>query len=226
MRVLVVEDEPRMAGLVRQGLEEEGFAVDTVGDGREVADWAAAYAYDLILLDIMLPGRDGLAVCGDLRAMGCSVPILMLTARYTVANRVEGLDRGADDYLVKPFAMQELIARVRALTRRQAPSRSAALTVGDLVLDTLTKQASRAGRIIDFSAKEYAILETLMRNPGQILSREQIIQHVWNADYDAQSKLIEVYIHGLRRKIDDGEPTKLIQTVRGLGYRISSNEDT
>jgi DNA-binding response OmpR family regulator len=184
----------------------------------------ATYTYDLILLDIMLPGRSGLEVCRDLRDAGLATPILMLTARYTVANRVEGLNQGADDYLVKPFAIEELVARVRALGRRQAPSRSASLTVGDLVLDTLTRQARRGERVIDFSAKEHAILEALMRHPGQVLSREQIIEQVWDADFDSHSKLIDVYIHGLRRKIDEGEPAKLIQTVRGMGYRISSHE--
>jgi DNA-binding response OmpR family regulator len=224
MRVLVVEDEERMAALVRQGLEEDGYGVDVAYTGPDVFDWVKTFAYDVIILDIMLPGMSGIDVCHALRAQSFDLPILLLTARYTVANRVEGLNSGADDYLVKPFAIEELIARVRALTRRRSSSRSADLVIGDLVLNTITKRARRRERQIDLSAKEYAILETLMRHPEQVLSKEQIIQHVWNAEYDAQSKLVEVYIHALRRKIDDNAAMKLIQTVRGFGYRISDSE--
>lgn len=224
MRILIVEDEPRMAALVRQGLEEESYAVDVVDNGREVFDWVAIYTYDLIILDIMLPGMNGLEICRLLREQGVATPVLMLTARDTVADRVKGLDSGADDYLVKPFAIEELTARIRALLRRQSPNKSITLTVGDLILDTATKRARRAGRIIDLSAKEYALLELLMRHPNQVLSREQIIEHVWNAEYDARSKLIEFYIHALRRKINDGRRYNLIQTIRGLGYRISEDE--
>ncbi|MEZ4768667.1 MAG: response regulator transcription factor [Caldilineales bacterium] len=223
MRVLVVEDEARMAALIRQGLEEDGYAVDVVGNGGEVYDWVRIYTYDLILLDVMLPGMNGIEVCRLLRGRGVVVPVLMLTARHTVANRVEGLDSGADDYLVKPFAIHELLARVRALTRRHAPQRTVDLRVGDLTLDTVSKRARRGERTVELSAKEYAILETLMRHQGQVLSQAQIIEHVWNADFDAQSKLVEVYIHALRRKIDDNEDLKLIQTVRGLGYRMSAD---
>lgn len=226
MRILVVEDEPRMAALVRQGLTEESYAVDVVDNGRDVFDWVAIYDYDLIVLDIMLPGMNGLEVCRSLRGQGLATPVLMLTARDTISDRVRGLDSGADDYLVKPFAIEELTARVRALTRRRSSNKSAALTVGDLTLDTTTKRARRGDRLIDLSAKEYALLETLMRHAGQVLSREQIIGHVWNADFDSQSKLIEFYIHVLRRKINAGEEHALIQTVRGLGYRISDDETT
>lgn len=224
MRILVVEDEPRMAALVRQGLVEESYAVDVVDNGRDVFDWVAIYTYDLVLLDIMLPGMNGLDVCRTLREQGFTAPVLMLTARDAIADRVEGLDSGADDYLVKPFAIEELTARVRALTRRQLSNKSVALTVGDLSLDTTTKRAHRGDRVINLSAKEYALLETLMRHPNQVLSREQITEHVWNADFDARSKLIEFYIHALRRKIDDDAEHPLIQTVRGLGYRISDDE--
>jgi DNA-binding response OmpR family regulator len=224
MRVLIVEDEGRMAALVRQGLEEEGYGVDVVDNGLDVLEWVKAFSYDVIVLDIMLPGMSGIEVCHALRAQGFDTPILLLTARYTVANRVEGLNSGADDYLVKPFAIEELIARVRALTRRSISSRSGHLVIGDLTLNTITKRAWRNQRQIDLSAKEYAILETLMRHADQVLSKEQIIQHVWNADFDAQSKLVEVYIHALRRKIDDAEMPKLIQTVRGFGYRIGDSE--
>jgi len=223
MRILVVEDETRMAALLRQGLMEEGYAVDTVADGREVFDWVGVYTYDLILLDVMLPGMDGIAVCQSLRRQHNDTPILMLTARHTVGNRVAGLDSGADDYLVKPFAIEELLARVRALTRRQAPSRNTDLIVGGLTLDTLNRRVYWNEQVVELAPKEYALLETLMRHPDQTLSREQIINHVWDADYDAQSKVIEVYIHGLRRKLGDDD-NRLIQTVRGLGYRISGGK--
>lgn len=212
-----------MLALLRQSLEEEGYAVDTVDYGRDVFDWVHVYDYDLILLDVMLPGMNGIDVCKTLREQQVDVPILMLTARHTVENRVKGLDSGADDYLVKPFAIEELMARVRALTRRRAPHRSASLVVGDLVLDTLNRRAERNGETIELSAKEYALLEALMRHPNQALSREQIIDHVWDADYDAQSKIIEVYIHNLRRKLRDDD-NRLIQTVRGLGYRINGEK--
>ena len=223
MRVLVVEDETRMAALIRQGLEEEAYAVDVVGNGAEALDWVQSVAYDLLILDIMLPGLDGLAVCRDLRAQGYTMPILMLTARDTLDDKVTGLDSGADDYLVKPFAIQELTARLRALSRRESPSKTAEWVVGDLVLDPATKRARRGARWIDLTAKEYALLETLMRHPNQVLTRDQIIEHVWDIDFDSESKLIEVYIHALRRKIDDDQAVKLIQTVRGLGYRISAD---
>ena len=223
MRVLVVEDETRMAALIRQGLEEEAYAVDVVGNGAEVLDWVQSVAYDLLILDIMLPGLDGLAVCRDLRAQGYTLPILMLTARDTLDDKVTGLDSGADDYLVKPFAIQELTARLRALSRRELPSKTAEWVVGDLVLDPAMKRARRGARWIDLTAKEYALLETLMRHPNQVLTRDQIIEHVWDIDFDSESKLIEVYIHALRRKIDDDQAVKLIQTVRGLGYRISAD---
>ena len=223
MRVLVVEDETRMAALIRQGLEEEAYAVDVVGNGAEVLDWVQSVAYDLLILDIMLPGLDGLAVCRDLRAQGYTLPILMLTARDTLDDKVTGLDSGADDYLIKPFAIQELTARLRALSRRELPSKTAEWVVGDLVLDPAMKRARRGARWIDLTAKEYALLETLMRHPNQVLTRDQIIEHVWDIDFDSESKLIEVYIHALRRKIDDDQTVKLIQTVRGLGYRISAD---
>ncbi|MCB9078171.1 MAG: response regulator transcription factor [Anaerolineaceae bacterium] len=225
MRVLVVEDEPRMAALIRQGLEEEAYAVDVVDNGLEVLAWVDSAVYNLVVLDIMLPGLDGLAVCRDLRARGYTAPILMLTARDAINDRVVGLDAGADDYLVKPFAIEELTARLRALARREGPSKTPELQVGDLVLDTATKRASRGGKPIEtLTSKEYILLETLMRHPDQVLSRDQIIDHVWNMEFESGSKLIEVYISSLRKKIDAGHDHKLIQTVRGLGYRISDNE--
>jgi len=221
MRILVVEDEARMAKLIRQGLEEEGYAVDVVDNGLDVLDWVQSTDYDTILLDLMLPGMNGQLVCQQLRAQGHTMPIMLLTARDTLADKVNGLDSGADDYLIKPFAIEELLARLRALGRRQGPSKAVTLQLGDLTLDTVNKQARRGDKIVDLAAKEYAVLETLMRHPNQLLTREQIIESVWNIDFDAESKLIEVYIYGLRKKIDNGFAHKLIQTVRGLGYRIS-----
>lgn len=220
MRILVVEDEPRMAALIRQGLAEEAYAVDTVERGDEVLDWVQSADYDIILLDIMLPGMSGLEVCRDLRDRGFQTPILMLTARDTLPDKVKGLDSGADDYLVKPFAIEELTARIRALARREGPSRKAELVVADLVLNPATRLAHRSDRTIELTAREYALLETLMRNPGQVISRGQIIDHVWDMEFVTGSKVIEVYIHALRKKIDDGFPRKLIHTVRGMGYRI------
>jgi DNA-binding response OmpR family regulator len=224
MRVLVVEDEPRMAALIRQGLEEDANAVDVVGNGAEVLDWVRSADYDMILLDIMLPGMNGVDVCRQLRAGGYSTPVLMVTARDALTDRIKGLDSGADDYLVKPFAIEELTARMRALARREGPSKTVELRVGDLVLDTATKRARRGEATLVLTAKEYMLLETLMRHPGQVLSRDQITEHVWDADFASGTKLIEVYIHALRKKVDDGHAEKLIQTVRGLGYRISANE--
>ena len=224
MRVLVVEDEPRMANLIRQGLEEEAYAVDVVNNGRDVFPWVQSADYDIILLDIMLPGMNGLDVCRQLRAKGFNMPVLMLTARDTLPDKVKGLDSGADDYLVKPFAIEELTARMRALLRRDSSDKRAILSVADLTLDPATKLAQRGKQSIELTAKEYALLETLMRHPNQVLSRDQIIEHVWDMEFESGSKLIEVYIHALRKKIDAGQGVKLIQTVRGLGYRIGEHE--
>ncbi|MCB9445023.1 MAG: response regulator transcription factor, partial [Ardenticatenaceae bacterium] len=189
-------------------------------NGRDVQLWVQSATYDMVLLDIMLPGMSGLDVCRQLRADGHTMPILMLTARDTLPDKVKGLDSGADDYLVKPFAIEELTARMRALARRDAPVKTAVLTIANLTLDPATKLAQRGGHVIELTAKEYALLETLMRHPNQILSREQIIDHVWNMEFDSGSKLIEVYISNLRKKIDANHAPKLIHTVRGLGYRI------
>ncbi len=226
MRILIVEDEIRMAKLIRQGLEEDGYAVDVVGNGKDVLPWVQSVAYDAILLDIMLPGMDGIQVCQQLRANGYQVPILMLTARDTLRDKVTGLDSGADDYLLKPFAIEELTARVRALTRREGTLKDPQLRVADLSLDTVGKRVQRGGTFITLTAKEYAILEIFMRHPGQILSRDQLIEKVWNLDFDAESKLIETYIYSLRKKLDQGNATKLIHTVRGLGYRIGGDNAT
>jgi two-component system, OmpR family, copper resistance phosphate regulon response regulator CusR len=224
MRVLIVEDETRLAALLRQALEEEAYAVDVVGDGNTALDWLRAAAYDLVILDVMLPHKNGIEVCKDYRAAGGRAAVLMLTARDTLPDRVLGLDSGADDYLIKPFGMPELLARLRALARRDGPSKTTELNVQDLGLNTATKYAERAGQRIKLTAVEYALLEFLMRHARQVVTRDQIIEHVWNADFDAGSKLIEVYIYHLRQKIDEGHALKLIQTVRGIGYRMGNDD--
>ena len=226
MRILLVEDEPKIAAYVKRGLEEQGYAVDAAATGREALLWAETVAYDLIVLDILLPELDGLAVCRELRQRDCRAPILMLTARDTVDDRVTGLDAGADDYLVKPFAFKELLARLRALNRRAADvPRTTLLQLADLSLDTLTRRVKRGERTIDLTAKEYAVLECLLREPGRTLSRTQIAEHVWNYDVFNQSNIVDVYIRNLRRKLDDGFDLKLIHTVRGAGYRLSAEGD-
>jgi len=222
MRVLVVEDERRISAYVKRGLDEQGYAVDAAYTGREALDWVEAAPYDLIILDILLPEMDGLSVCREWRRRGLRAPILMLTARDSVDDRVAGLDAGADDYLVKPFAMKELLARLRALTRRAADApKSPVLQVADLSLDTLTHRARRGGKAIELTAKEFAVLECLMREPERVLSRTTIAEHVWNYDVYNESNVVDVYIRNLRRKVDDGFDAKLIHTVRGAGYRLS-----
>ena len=222
MRVLVVEDERRIAAFIKRGLEEEHYAVDVAYDGEEALDWATAVDYDLIVLDVLLPKKDGIQVCHELRAQGSNVPILMLTARDAIEDRVQGLDSGADDYLVKPFAFQELLARLRALLRRTSEIRSTRLQVGDLVLDTLTRRATRGGRVIELTAREYALLEFLLRRPGRVFSRTQITEHAWDYDSSTTSNTVDVYIRYLRRKIDTGFEAKLIRTVHGEGYKIEA----
>jgi len=225
MRVLVVEDERKLAAYVKRGLQEESYAVDLAFAGQEALDYALTVEYDLIVLDIMLPGVDGLAVCRELRRRGALTSILMLTARDGVDDRVAGLDAGADDYLPKPFAFRELLARLRALSRRASDApRSSVLRVADLALDTLTRRAKRGSKAIELSSKEYAILECLMRNAGRVLTRTMIAEQVWNYDVFNQSNVVDVYIRNLRRKIDDRFDVKLIQTVRGAGYRLSGAE--
>ncbi len=223
MRVLVVEDERKISTYVKRGLEEQGYAVDTVFTGREALDWAEAAPYDMIILDILLPEIDGLTVCRELRKRNNRTPILMLTARDTVDDRVNGLDAGADDYLVKPFAFKELLARMRAMARRpvDAPKNST-LKIADLTLDTLTRRIKRGAKIIELTSKEYAVLECLLREPDRVLSRTQIAEHVWNYDIYNQSNVVDVYIKNLRRKIDDGFEVKLLHTIRGTGYRLSA----
>lgn len=222
MRLLIVEDEPTIANFVRQGLSEAGYAVDVARDGHEGLDYALAAEYDALILDIMLPKLDGIQLLRQLRRQGHKTPALMLTARDTVDNRVEGLNAGADDYLVKPFAFPELLARVRALLRRPPLQLGTVLQLADLRMDTARYVVERNGRLLDLSPREYAVLEYLMRHPNQVLSRTQIGEHVWNFDFYNESNVVDVYIGYLRRKIDQpGEPS-LIHTVRGVGYCLRS----
>ena len=226
MRVLLVEDERRIATYVKRGLEEQGYAIDNAYTGLEALAWAEMVAFDLIVLDILLPEMDGIAVCRELRKRGCRAPVLMLTARQAVEDRVEGLDAGADDYLVKPFALSELVARLRALSRRGWDSiRNPILDLGDLCMDTVTRRVTRGGAAIKLTAKEYAVLECLLRQPERVLTRVQIAEQVWNYDVFNQSNVVDVYIRNLRRKLDDPFPLKLIHTVRGAGYRLSTRAE-
>ena len=223
MRILLVEDEERIAAFIRKGLKEELYTVDVARDGSEALDIAGSGEYDLIILDLRLPVRDGISVCRELRAQGNTTPILMLTARDTIDDRVRGLDAGADDYLVKPFAFQELLARLRALARRPPVVQDLTLRMANLTLDTRTHQARRDAQLIELSAREYCLLELLMRQPGQVLTRTQIAEQIWGYDFDANSNVVDVYIRYLRRKVDDPFEPKLIQTVRGVGYKLEAN---
>ena len=224
MRILLVEDERRIADFIRKGLSECGYAVDVANDGEEALDWPEVAEFDIIILDVMLPVRDGIEVCRELRRRRVQTPILMLTARDAVEDRVRGLDSGADDYLVKPFAFAELLARLRALARREPSVSGTRLQAGDLVLDTATREVSRQDQSISLTSKEYALLEYLMRHPNQVLTRTMIAEHVWNYDFDNATNVIDVHIRNLRRKIDGPFPRKLIHTVRGAGYRLSDRQ--
>jgi len=225
MRILLVEDEPAIAQFIRQGLTEANYTVDVVGDGSDALDYALATEYDAIVLDILLPRLDGLQILQALRARGKTTPILLLTARDTVEDRVRGLDHGADDYLVKPFAFAELLARVRALLRRPPLQANAILRVADLELDPARQQARRGAQRLDLSPREYQLLEFLMRHPDQVLTRTQIIEHLWDVDSYVESNVVDVYIGYLRRKIDRAGNRPLIHTVRGIGYRMSEDAD-
>jgi two-component system OmpR family response regulator len=220
MRVLVVEDETKMAGLLKRGLEEEGYAVDVAGDGGEAVWLATENQYDAVVLDVMLPDIDGFEVCRRLRGSGRWSPVLMLTARDGVGDRVRGLDVGADDYLTKPFAFAELLARIRALVRRGTPSRPAVLRAGDLTLDPATHRVARGDVAIDLTAKEFALLEYLMRHPGEVLSRTRLIEHLWDFAYEGGSNVVDVYVRYLREKVDRPFGRDTIETVRGAGYRL------
>ena len=225
MRVLVVEDEYKIANSIKRGLEQENFAVDVAYSGTEGLDLASAEEYDAIVLDLMLPGMDGLTLCKRLREDKNHTPILMLTAKGQIQDKVGGLNSGADDYLVKPFAFEELLARVRALTRRSQNGGEAKLRTGNLELDTIGFEVKRSGKQVFLSRKEFALLEYLMRNSGKILTKDQIIAHVWDYDADILPNTVEVYIGYLRKKIDNSFPKSkpLIQTVRGFGYRIGTS---
>lgn len=220
MRILVIEDNRRLNAALKASLAEAGYAVDVAHDGLEGQALAESAPYDALVLDVLLPGKDGLAVCRALRARGVSVPILMLTARDTVQDRVRGLDCGADDYLVKPFALSELLARLRALLRRGAPQQGPVLQVGDLQLDPATHLVERGGRDIELTARLFALLEYFMRHPNQVLTREMVESHIWSYDYEGGSNVVDVYVRRLRHRIDDPFAIKLIETIRGAGYRL------
>jgi two-component system OmpR family response regulator len=220
VRVLVVEDEVRMASLIRRGLLGEGIAADAVASGEDALWRAKAHDYDAIVLDVMLPGLNGFEICRRLRTEGVWTPVLMLTARDSVDDRVAGLDSGADDYLIKPFAFAELLARLRALVRRGDHERPAVLEVGDLRLDPATREVSRRGKEIRLSAKEFTLLETFMRRPGEVLSRLHLLEHAWDFAYDNRSNVIDVFIRRLRQKIDEPFGRESLETVRGVGYRL------
>jgi len=218
MRLLLVEDDVRIARFVAKGLREQAYAVDISATGEDALYQAAINTYDLIILDIMIPGKNGFEVCRELRQAGQRMPILMLTARDALEDRITGLDHGADDYLTKPFEFRELLARLRALMRRSGELRPPEIVVGDLVLDTSAQTVSRAGRTFSLTAKEYALLEFLARNAGRVVGRAEIAEHVWDESFDPFSNLIEVYVNRVRRKIDSGSVKPLLHTRRGAGY--------
>jgi two-component system, OmpR family, response regulator len=228
MRILIVEDAVKLAAAVARGLDAEGYAVDVLNDGAAARRRFAArrgdpngLPYDLVVLDVMLPGVDGLRLCRELRDWGFTVPVLMLTARDAVPDRVAGLDSGADDYLVKPFAFEELLARIRTLLRRPAHALPPRLAVGDLTLEPATRQVMLGGTEVPLSGKEFGLLELFMRHPGEVLSRDRILDSLWDEEYDAFSNIVDVYVGRLRRKIDRGGGASRLQTVRGAGYRLT-----
>ena len=218
MRVLIVEDEKKTSSFIRKALQAEGFAVDVVENGDEVVAMVTTTGFDVLVLDIMLPGRDGLSVLRQLRERGLTLPVLLLTARSSVSERVEGLNAGADDYLAKPFALAELVARLRALTRRGGETKAVVIKLADLSVDTVTREVRRAGKLIDLAPREYRLLEFLLRHPGQARSRMAIVENVWDYDFDPGSNLVDVYVMRLREKIDADFEPKLLHTLRGVGY--------
>lgn len=223
MRLLVVEDEIHLQNIIKKRLVREHYSVDACGDGKEALDYLEMTEYDGVILDIMLPGMSGIEVLKHIRKEGNHVPVLFLTARDGIPDRVEGLDCGADDYLVKPFAFEELLARIRVMLRRKQEVPTDELTLADLVVDVRSHQVTRAGKPVELSGKEFAVLEYLMRNQGKVLSREQIEHHVWDYDYEGASNMVDVYIRYLRKKLDEGQEKKLIHTVRGAGYVMREN---
>jgi heavy metal response regulator len=218
MRILVIEDEQKVAAFIKRGLKEEGYAVDVAFDGEQGYSLTAANEYDLVVLDVMIPKMDGLTLCHKLRQEGFTAPVLMLTAKDAVRDKVKGLDAGASDYLTKPFAFAEFLARIRALLRRGESRQSASLQVADLILDPAKRHVSRAGKKIELTAKEFALLEYLMRNAGSIVTRTMIAEHVWDLNFETFTNVIDVYINHVRRKIDRGFSRKLVHTIRGRGY--------
>ena len=223
MRILVVEDEKKVAGFVKKGLEEESYAVDVAYDGEEAINLLKTYPYDLVILDLMLPKKDGFQVLKEFRESGGDAPVLILTARDSVEDVVKGLDLGADDYLRKPFSFLELLARVRALLRRRKGEPQSVLRVGDLEVNLTDRRVFRGGKEIELTSKEFALLEFLVRNKGRVLTRTMIAEHVWNQSFDSGSNVIDVYINYLRKKIDHGFDKKLIKTIRGVGYMIKDD---
>ena len=222
MRLLVVEDEKKVASFIGKGLEEEGYAVDLASDGKEGLEMALDGVHDLIVLDMNLPGLDGLSVLQELRKKKATTPVMLLTVRATIEDKVLGLDSGADDYLTKPFAFQELVARVRALLRRRADTEAPLLQVADLTLDPARRVVSRGNEKIELTPKEFALLDYFMRNPGRVLTRTMIAEHVWDYDFDSTTNVIDVYVNYLRKKIDADREQQLIQTVRGVGYMLGA----
>lgn len=223
MRILIAEDEKKIADFIRRGLREEGYAADLAHTGPQALELAAENRYDLLLLDLMLPGKDGFAVCSELRASGFSAPILMLTAKDAVEDKVRGLDSGANDYLTKPFAFEELLARVRALLRARPGESSSVLKAGELELDLPAHKASLSGKELELSAKEFSLLEYLVRNKDRIVTRTMISEHVWDINFDTGTNVIDVYINYLRRKLEKGHAKDMIRTVRGKGYVLKSD---
>lgn len=221
MRILIIEDEKKVADFIRRGLKEEGYAADIASDGKEGLFLASTNPYDVILLDVMLPGLDGISVCRKLRQEeNNSVPVIMLTAKDEVRDKVRGLDAGADDYLTKPFSFEELLARIRALLRKGSRQQQTVLRVGDLSLDLISHAVTRAGKEISLTSKEFALLEYFMRNPGMVITRTMISEHVWDINFDTFTNVIDVYVNYLRKKIDAGRGPSLIHTVRGRGYML------
>ncbi|MEJ2068435.1 MAG: response regulator transcription factor [Deltaproteobacteria bacterium] len=220
MRILIVEDEAKVASFIKRGLEEEHYAVDIAEDGKEAVSLVDSYDYDLAILDIMLPEMDGLSVLSHIRNVGKTTPVILLTAKDLVEDKVKGLDMGADDYITKPFAFEELLARIRVLLRRGKPEESLKLSIADLVLDPITHKVARDNREISLTAKEYSLLEYLMRNQGRVLTRTMISEHVWDIKHDTFTNVIDVYVNYLRNKIDKGFSKKLLHTVRGVGYKL------
>jgi heavy metal response regulator len=224
MRVLVIEDEAGVAGFLKQGLHEASYAVDVADNGVDGAHLACTEPYDMVILDLMLPGKDGFAILREMRGKGLRTPVICLTARDAVDDRVRGLDLGADDYLAKPFSFSELLARMRALLRRGQSLSGNPIVVGDLTIDIITRNVIRAGRRIELSPTEYALLEYLGRNAGQVLSRTMILEHVWDMNQDPLTNVVDVHINRLRKKVDQGFPSALIQTIRGVGYVLREPE--